>query len=1154
MGRAVTAVIETLEGRALMSAVPAVTPGSSLLVFNSVASGNAGASASKVDLLTLTDTGSAPLALGNLSIVNDPASPTQDASAFSVVSVAPAAVAPGASTTLSLQYTASLVGIQSAFLQIQTNDPANPVLSIPLHGIGTAGTGGGFEPSLAEILREFDIPTIVGDGPNDSNAFLSTYYPAVPDPSSQQVSMQRLMKAGTGPVSIQLLASFDVNNNPAARFGYYTPGDPNDRTELFSIGQSDSQTVNPTALGATSFDPGTSTFGLYGNFPTFTDNGHQRISYSENALNTWDTKVPQKVRFFPLENADGTIVPNAYIFAVEDNNIPYGNIQPYDSNDIVGIIRNVKPAIGATNAPVLGLENLSGVPSTTQLVFNRIQNPNPADPSTFVDQVHDTNTIEILNTGDQPLQINSLTLSDTVNWMIVNPPAPGTTVAVGGSLLITVKFIAQTVPAVPYNETNDSVPTNGLLPTQAGGVWTGSLAINSNDPANPTRVIKLAGYWQDMSENENEPGLQTITNLVYGYGTVIDTAQKVQYSNYGTEPIYVGEEVASGLWNSANGTLPVTVTQLASFHNQYANPTTLTAASFGYYKAGSSATTWLFTDQTGNGQTLLPTIKGSTTKIAGGSFNPTGSFGLNLDGEMSQDALNTTDISLGRSGHAVRFFPLRDSTGNIVPNTYLVVMDYEGGAYDNSDFQDNMYIVTNIRPAAEPATPTDLQVFNTGNSVELEWAPVVDPTLQGYNVYRASSPSGPWTKINNGAFSATSFTDYDPGTGTVYYRVAALDGIEGVGATGSIVPILSSAATDVLTSTDVNTGLSGSTNVIAPGQSYAITAAGGDIGGSNADGYRYAYESITGDFDVQVQVSSLQAVQSGTRAGIMIRTSNDPGAQMVFVGATASGGYRFNYRTTAGAVGTYVSYGTLTFPNAWVRLVRAGNVFTGYYSTDGINWIKMQSLTLPISTTIDLGLAVCSHTTTQTATAVFNSFNMNAATVTVPPTNPTPTDPTSGGTPTDPTGTTPTSGGTPTSGTTPTTGSTDPTGTDPGGNTGTDPGSTITMTPAQLVTVDRSALTLAIKTRAGKLKAARALVAANAKHAAAELRALELAKRGHKTLDASLAADVATSRSLLAMAKSALTSLLKTDFTGITVARHALAAAIKALAVSKRKK
>src|SRR5205814_4920793 len=131
-----------------------------------------------------------------------------------------------------------------ALLKVQSNDPASPTLTLALRGIGTTGLGAGNEPSLARILRAYKIPSIVGDGPNYANQGV-TVYPNPPDPSSQEVLMQRLVKAGAGPVTIQPLAAFVVQNQPGLRFGYYTPGTSSDKTELFTINKADSQSVNP---------------------------------------------------------------------------------------------------------------------------------------------------------------------------------------------------------------------------------------------------------------------------------------------------------------------------------------------------------------------------------------------------------------------------------------------------------------------------------------------------------------------------------------------------------------------------------------------------------------------------------------------------------------------------------------------------------------------------------------------------------------------------------------------------------------------------------------------------------------------------------------------------------------------------------------------
>ncbi|HSU68587.1 MAG TPA: hypothetical protein VLJ39_17030, partial [Tepidisphaeraceae bacterium] len=985
---------ELLEQRMLMS----VTTGSSLLVFNSIEVGQSGAGASPVQTLTVTNTGSSAVTLGSggVSIVNDPSVATQDAGEFAVTNLGsvPASLAAGQSTNFTVDFTApNSTGLKSALLQVQTNDATTPLVTVTLHGLSTSGTGGANEPSLAAILRAYDIPTIVGDGANDANAFNSTFYPNPPDASSQEITLQRLEKAGTGPVTIQLLSSFAVSNSPASRFGYYVPGDATDLTQLFTISQADAQTVNPTAQGATSFDPGSSEFGLYGNFPTFTDNGHQRLSYSEDALNTWASNVARKMRFFPLKNSDGTVVPNAYVFAAEDNDTPFGPIQAYDSNDIVGIIRNVQAAPGGANGAVLGLTNLDGIPSTTQMVFNRIQNKNvPADPSNFSDIVHDTGTLQITNTGNQTLNITGLSLSDTTNWQIVNPPSLPAPVAPGATLNITVKFIATSNPSHTDNQTNDTNPVNGINPVNAGGVWTGTLNITSNDAARPVRTVNLAGYWQYQSENENEPGLQTIVNKVFGYTTTIANSQLLQYPNNGNQPVYYGEEQASAFWNVADSSLPVSVTQLAAFHNQYDpnNPGTQPASTLLWYPQGGSANV-LFQDIGGESQSFLPVASSNTSAVAQASFSPSGAFGWNLDGEDSNDSANTADISLGRSGHAVRFFPVRDSSGNVVANQWLMVMDYENSSFDNSDYQDNMYLVSNMRPSAAPAAPTDVQATASTSGVTLQWAGSASGTLTGYNVYSSSSPNGPFTLLNTGGpVTATSYVDATAASSsTVYYRVTSTNNSlesRGIG-TSAQTP---AAVPDVLTSADINSVPGGSTQVVTPGKDYNITGGGVDIGGSAQDGFRYAYEQVTGDFDSVVQVASIsQNVQINSRAGLMVKDTLDPGSRMVFSGATASDGYRFNYRTVADQAGQFNHVGTVSYPNTWVRLTRQGSVFTTYSSADGVNWTQTGTLTMALPSTVYLGLAVCSHDTTQTVTAQLRNFSLtqqstNNPTVTPP--------------------------------------------------------------------------------------------------------------------------------------------------------------------------
>jgi len=68
--------------------------------------------------------------------------------------------------------------------------------------------------------------------------------------------------------------------------------------------------------------------------------------------------------------------------------------------------------------------------------------------------------------------------------------------------------------------------------------------------------------------------------------------------------------------------------------------------------------------------------------------------------------------------------------------------------------------------------------------------------------------------------------------------------------------------------------------------------------------------------------------------------------------------------------------GTCTFPNCWVRLVRSGNTFSGYFSTDGVNWTLTGTTTLALPTTLYFGMAVASHSTTATTLAQLRNLNV----------------------------------------------------------------------------------------------------------------------------------------------------------------------------------
>ncbi len=418
----------------------------------------------------------------------------------------------------------------------------------------------------------------------------------------------------------------------------------------------------------------------------------------------------------------------------------------------------------------LTLVNPDTLPSSDRLIFNYIQNPDPTVPN----GVHDQQSLEITDTGTDPLLISSLTV--TGPFAFVGAPPGGytnVTVVPGTPLTVTLAFTQRSLPPHTGNQTNYTAQPNG------GAAITGALSIVSNDPTTPTKTVTLAGYWQSQSADEEEPSLQTITNTLAGYDTVIATASQlssksngIDLQNNSSTPTIYGQEVVATAWEAADASQPVTIQELAKFHVEGVSDTTY------WYSSSNLNSHVLMSSGTNQGQTLLPTQANGQLMVA--SFTPGTPFGFRDDNLYSSDAVNVANGDTGDDGHRFRFYPLVDENGNAVPNTWLVAV-HEGQTL--SDYQDAVYIVTNMEPAptaGTPPAPTNLTASTAADPV-LNWTGVTYNDLAGYNVYRSTSATGTFTKLTSTPITTTTFTDTaSPPIGvTLYYRVTAVDAVSG---------------------------------------------------------------------------------------------------------------------------------------------------------------------------------------------------------------------------------------------------------------------------------------------------------------------------------------------------------------------------------------
>ena len=98
-------------------------------------------------------------------------------------------------------------------------------------------------------------------------------------------------------------------------------------------------------------------------------------------------------------------------------------------------------------------------------------------------------------------------------------------------------------------------------------------------------------------------------------------------------------------------------------------------------------------------------------------------------------------------------------------------------------------------------------------------------------------------------------------------------------------------------SADIGDTKKGSTK--EEGGKIIIEANGADIWGS-ADGCRYVYQEVSGDFEISARVVSLERANEWSKAGLMARQSLDANSPHTFLNVTPDYGIKMIHRDTVG--------------------------------------------------------------------------------------------------------------------------------------------------------------------------------------------------------------------------------------------------------------
>jgi hypothetical protein len=128
-------------------------------------------------------------------------------------------------------------------------------------------------------------------------------------------------------------------------------------------------------------------------------------------------------------------------------------------------------------------------------------------------------------------------------------------------------------------------------------------------------------------------------------------------------------------------------------------------------------------------------------------------------------------------------------------------------------------------------------------------------------------------------------------------------------------------------------------------------------------------QTLCGDFSIEVKI---EAVTSNGWVGLTARESAASGSKMIGMYSNLGSIVRWESRQFNNAPKS-INLFQRPFPY-WLRLVRQGNLFIGYYSVNGSSYSIVNIQNIPLGSCLEAGIAAFTSLPGQTATAVFSNL------------------------------------------------------------------------------------------------------------------------------------------------------------------------------------
>ena len=170
-----------------------------------------------------------------------------------------------------------------------------------------------------------------------------------------------------------------------------------------------------------------------------------------------------------------------------------------------------------------------------------------------------------------------------------------------------------------------------------------------------------------------------------------------------------------------------------------------------------------------------------------------------------------------------------------------------------------------------------------------------------------------------------------------------------------------------------NVGVSGEADFL--NGNFNLLASGGDIW-EGADAFHFASRPLAGDGSIVARVVSVQYTDPWAKAGVMLRENDSAGSKYVFLALTGQGGSALQSRAAADGASASADGPEARLPH-WVKLARSGDVFHGYVSADGTNWLAAGSVTNALNKNLSAGLALTAHNNSVLNSTLFGNVTVS---------------------------------------------------------------------------------------------------------------------------------------------------------------------------------